>query len=68
MSLHHENLIRVYGIVEKDNKTMVVMELADGSLEDLLMVRRPNLTEAACIIFQILNGLVFLHSRNMMHR
>lgn len=67
----HDNLITIYSHGEINNKPCYVMELYDKSLADLLaglIETRVSFEEGFNYIFQICNGLEFLHNSNVIHR
>ncbi len=66
--LRYENLLRIFDIYDYKKHTHIVMELADESLDNLLEARRLTKDESAFVILQILLGLSYLHSMDVMHR
>uniref|UniRef100_A0AAZ3SLG7 Serine/threonine-protein kinase TAO3 n=1 Tax=Oncorhynchus tshawytscha TaxID=74940 RepID=A0AAZ3SLG7_ONCTS len=68
--LHHPNTIEYKGCYLKDNTAWLVMEYCLGSASDLLEVHKKPLQEVeiAAITHGALQGLAYLHSRNMIHR
>uniref|UniRef100_A0A4W5RU42 Serine/threonine-protein kinase TAO3 n=1 Tax=Hucho hucho TaxID=62062 RepID=A0A4W5RU42_9TELE len=68
--LRHPNTIEYKGCYLKDNTAWLVMEYCLGSASDLLEVHKKPLQEVeiAAITHGALQGLAYLHSRNMIHR
>uniref|UniRef100_A0A674BXR4 Serine/threonine-protein kinase TAO3 n=1 Tax=Salmo trutta TaxID=8032 RepID=A0A674BXR4_SALTR len=68
--LRHPNTIEYKGCYLKDNTAWLVMEYCLGSASDLLEVHKKPLQEIeiAAITHGALQGLAYLHSRNMIHR
>ncbi len=71
----HKNIVKLWGTCEASEgevTTMyLVMELCQGSLLELCnpnIQRRMGENDIALIIWQILNGVEFLHGKNTMHR
>eukprot|EP01083_Nonionella_stella_P293435 997897_1 len=55
----------------KDNNIWLAMEYCDGgSILDVMKILNQNLTElqTACVIYQSLKGLMYLHSKQLIHR
>ncbi|XP_073415697.1 serine/threonine-protein kinase TAO3 isoform X3 [Dendrobates tinctorius] len=68
--LKHPNTIEYKGCYLKDHTAWLVMEYCLGSASDLLEVHKKPLQEVeiAAITHGALQGLAYLHSRNMIHR
>ncbi|XP_075691503.1 serine/threonine-protein kinase TAO3 isoform X2 [Rhinoderma darwinii] len=68
--LKHPNTIEYKGCYLKDHTAWLVMEYCLGSASDLLEVHKKPLQEVeiAAITHGALQGLDYLHSRNMIHR
>uniref|UniRef100_A0A3B4EI14 non-specific serine/threonine protein kinase n=1 Tax=Pygocentrus nattereri TaxID=42514 RepID=A0A3B4EI14_PYGNA len=68
--LRHPNTVEYRGCYLKEHTAWLVMEYCLGSASDLLEVHKKPLQEVeiAAIIHGALQGLVYLHSHNMIHR
>ncbi|KAL0216389.1 hypothetical protein P9112_008573 [Eukaryota sp. TZLM1-RC] len=68
--LHHPNIVSLYNAFEYDDKVYILLELCPGTTVHQLLQRRKKLNEyeARYIFKKILSGVVFLHSRNVIHR
>lgn len=67
--LHHDNIINYYGTEVHRDKMFIFMEYCPLSLHDLLE-QRGRIPEIIVkeIANQILNGLAYLHERDIVHR
>uniref|UniRef100_A0A4W5NF45 non-specific serine/threonine protein kinase n=1 Tax=Hucho hucho TaxID=62062 RepID=A0A4W5NF45_9TELE len=68
--LHHPNTVEYRGCYLREHTAWLVMEYCLGSASDLLEVHKKPLQEQeiAAITHGALQGLVYLHSHNMIHR
>ncbi|XP_034148354.1 serine/threonine-protein kinase TAO2 isoform X1 [Esox lucius] len=68
--LRHPNTVEYRGCYLREHTAWLVMEYCLGSASDLLEVHKKPLQEQeiAAIIHGALQGLVYLHSHNMIHR
>ena len=68
--LKHPNLIHLYEIIESGKNIYLVMEYApNGELFEYIVSRkRLAEKEAARFYIEILNGIEYLHSLNIVHR
>jgi polo-like kinase 4 len=69
--LKHPSILELYTFFEDANYVYLVLELAhNGALHRYLVDRQKtfNEMEAAKIMSQVVNGLLYLHSNNIMHR
>eukprot|EP00112_Aurelia_sp_Birch-Aquarium-sp1_P011916 Seg2500.5 transcript_id=Seg2500.5/GoldUCD/mRNA.D3Y31 product="Serine/threonine-protein kinase TAO2" protein_id=Seg2500.5/GoldUCD/D3Y31 len=68
--LKHDNCIAYKGCFIKEHTAWLVMEYCLGSASDIIEVHKKPLRESeiAAITEGALRGLVFLHSRNRIHR
>ncbi|VFQ89676.1 unnamed protein product [Cuscuta campestris] len=65
----HENIVRYLGTDKGDNKLYIFLELvAKGSLMSLYHKYQLHNTQVSLYTRQILSGLHYLHSRNVIHR
>lgn len=64
-----ENVVAFYGAFFVDGATRIVLEYMDaGSLKDLLVHGPIPMNVLGAIAEQVLHGLVYLHSRHLIHR
>ncbi|XP_067100255.1 serine/threonine-protein kinase TAO2-like [Osmerus mordax] len=68
--LRHPNTVEYHGCYLREHTAWLVMEYCLGSASDLLEVHKKPLQEEeiAAITHGALQGLVYLHSHNMIHR
>ena len=69
--LEHENIVRYLGSYVHDGRVNIVMEyVSGGSLLDLIGQHRTGLPEIVVqrYVRQVVNGVAYLHGRNLMHR
>ena len=71
-SMVHENIVQLYGCLQVKEKLWILMDLCEmGSAMDVLK-RQPGriFSEGVilAILFPVLKGLAYLHSRNVIHR
>jgi len=69
--INSEYCIEYYNSYLMDDCLWIAMEFFDaGSIGDLVLAKNKGLTEAQtrAIIFQVLHGLTYLHSQNLIHR
>ncbi|CAN6207442.1 unnamed protein product [Urochloa humidicola] len=67
--LEHENIVQYYGTYKEDSKLYIFLELVtQGSLASLYRKYRLRDTHVSAYTRQILNGLTYLHERNIVHR
>ncbi|KAF0025383.1 hypothetical protein F2P81_022264 [Scophthalmus maximus] len=68
--LRHPNTVEYHGCYLREHTAWLVMEYCLGSASDLLEVHKKPLQEVeiAAITHGALQGLVYLHSHNMIHR
>lgn len=69
--LKHPSILELYTFFEDSNYVYLVLELAhNGALHRFLVDKQKTLNEfeAANILSQVVNGLQYLHSNNIMHR
>ncbi|XP_062210666.1 mitogen-activated protein kinase kinase kinase 1-like isoform X1 [Phragmites australis] len=65
----HENIVQYYGTDKEDSKLYIFLELVtQGSLASLYQKYRLQDTHVSAYTRQILNGLTYLHERNIVHR
>jgi polo-like kinase 4 len=69
--LKHTSILELYTFFEDNSYVYLVLELAhNGPLHQYLSERQKTLSEidAANVISQVVNGLIYLQSSNIMHR
>ncbi|XP_074557380.1 mitogen-activated protein kinase kinase kinase 1-like [Curcuma longa] len=65
----HENIVQYYGTDTEDTKLFIFLELmTQGSLASLYQKYPLQDSQVSAYTRQILNGLEYLHDRNVMHR
>ncbi|KAG8096698.1 hypothetical protein GUJ93_ZPchr0013g34334 [Zizania palustris] len=65
----HENIVQYYGTEKEDSKLYIFLELVtQGSLASLYQKYPLRDTHVSAYTRQILNGLTYLHDRNIVHR
>lgn len=69
-SLHHPNIIQLYDVYITDDKIYIIMEIMHGGELFDYVVQKGTLTEeeASRIVRKVTSALVYMHSRNVMHR
>ncbi|KAK9761607.1 hypothetical protein K7432_013372 [Basidiobolus ranarum] len=69
--LQHPSILELFDYFEDENKVYLVMELCSGGeLYRYLKERKCPLTEseARCVLRQLVDGLLYMHSNGIMHR
>ncbi|KAL6909511.1 hypothetical protein ACP4OV_001792 [Aristida adscensionis] len=65
----HENIVQYYGTDKEESKLYIFIELVtQGSLSSLYHKYKLRDSQVSAYTRQILNGLVYLHERNVVHR
>ncbi|WVZ60219.1 hypothetical protein U9M48_010270 [Paspalum notatum var. saurae] len=65
----HENIVQYYGTDKEESKLYIFIELVtQGSLSTLYQKYKLRESQVSAYTRQILNGLVYLHERNVVHR
>lgn len=69
-SLQHPNIIRLYDVYISPNHIFIVMELMEGGELFDYVVQKGTLTEeeASRIVRKVTSALVYMHSKNIIHR
>lgn len=70
LSISHPNIVRTYDIFDERDKIYLVMEfVAGGDFFDYMM-KRGQLKESAAkhVMWQMLQGIDYLHANNIVHR
>lgn len=70
LSISHENIIRTYDVFDERDKIYLVLEYVTGGDFFDYMAKRTKLLEfeAKIILWQILEGLQYLHQNSIVHR
>lgn len=64
-----ENIIKIYDVVENDQFVYLMLEYCNGGdLESILSKRVLIAKESSYLIKQILNGVKYMYSNNVLHR
>ncbi|CAN6300901.1 unnamed protein product [Urochloa humidicola] len=64
----HENIVQYYGTDKEDSKLYIFIELVtQGSLYSLYQKYHLHKSQVPAYTRQILNGLLYLHDRNVVH-
>ncbi|KAK9761416.1 hypothetical protein K7432_013699 [Basidiobolus ranarum] len=69
--LSHPNIVRLYNAFVRRNKLFLVFEFMDKNLYNFIQEQNGNLIEEnriQSIMFQILNGLDYMHRKGYFHR
>jgi serine/threonine protein kinase len=69
-SLRHPNIIELYDVYISDDRIYIIMELMSGGELFDYVVQKGTLTEeeASGIVRKVTSALVYMHSRNVIHR
>lgn len=65
--LNHRNIIRLISSFCRDRKLYLVTELTHDNLNNIIRTQRLKSDDVRYIIFQILNGLNYLHNCGITH-
>ena len=68
--LDHINIIKTYSITEDSKKFYIIMEYCEkGELFNYIIKnKRLKESEASFLFYQIINGIEYIHSKNIVHR
>ena len=68
--VRHNNIIKLYEVMETPQKIYLVMEYCDsGEMFDYIVAKQHLTENQACVFFQeIIDALTYLHSQNIVHR
>ena len=69
--VNHQNVVRLYDLFDTTDKLYFVLEyMQGGALYDVLSAKDIHFSEerASCIIKDILQGLIYLHNKGIVHR
>ena len=67
---NHDNVIKVFNVIEDDKNYYIIMEYCEkGELFDYIVKKqRLNEEEAALFFYELINGLEHIHSKGVVHR
>lgn len=68
--LRHRNVVDLWGAFEDADRIVLLMEVANGDLFDLMKLSGGKFEEIQVVevMVQVLEGLQYLHARNVVHR
>lgn len=69
-TLQHPNIIRLFDVYITKEKIYIIMELMEGGELFDYVVQKGTLTEeeASRIVRKVTSALVYMHSKNVIHR
>lgn len=69
-SIKHTNIIQLYEVIDTKSAIFMIMEYAAGGELFDYIVNKSRLSEkeAAGYFYQLIEGIEFLHSKNIAHR
>ena len=69
-NLKHPKIVKVISYFEDENYVYIVLEKCNNNTLSHLLKTRKKLTEieVQCYIFQLIQGLLFLHNKDFIHR
>ena len=69
-SLNHENVIKIYNILEDSKRFYIIMEYCENGELFNRIVEKKQLSEdeSALFYYQLINGLEYIHKNNIIHR
>ncbi|XP_046461319.1 uncharacterized protein LOC124207753 isoform X2 [Daphnia pulex] len=70
LRLDHENVLKLLHVDDSGDKTCLVLELCAGTLKDYCNdnYNGPELPSDGLVLYQITNGLNYIHSQGLVHR
>ncbi|XP_046460943.1 CBL-interacting protein kinase 26-like isoform X3 [Daphnia pulex] len=70
MKLEHENVLKILSVDEDDDYRYIVLELCAGTLGDVIdkTFNGPALPPDQEVLYEITNGLDYIHSKKLVHR
>ncbi|XP_046634544.1 mitogen-activated protein kinase 5-like [Daphnia pulicaria] len=69
-NLSHENVLKICRVVEDDDFRYIVLELCAGTLSEVIenSYKGPALPSDQMVLYQIADGLDYIHSNKLIHR
>ena len=69
-SLNHENVIKIYNILEDSKRFYIIMEYCENGELFNRIVEKKQLSEdeSSLFYYQLINGLEYIHKNNIIHR
>ena len=69
-NLNYPKIVKVKSYFEDENNVYIVLEKCNNNTLNHLLSKRKKLTEieVQCYMFQLIQGLLFLHNRDYIHR
>ena len=69
-SLNHENIIKIYNILEDSETFYIIMEYCENGelFNRIVEKKRLSEDESAIFYYQLINGLDYIHKKNIIHR
>ena len=70
LNLNHLNIIKIYSIFENSSQFFIIMEFCENGELFNYIVNKERLTEkeASYFYYQLINGLEYIHNKNVVHR
>lgn len=68
--LHHPNILKTHGIFLSDSKNApsILLEYCPKNLNQMIKKKEMNNIDIICIIYQIVEGMKYVHFRKVIHR
>ena len=69
-TLNHKNVIKVIDMCETQDHFLIIMEYCDGGelFDHIVNKQRLSENESAFFLYQIINGVEYIHSKGIVHR
>ena len=69
-SLNHENVIKIYNILEDKKRFYIIMEYCENGelFNRIVNKKRLSEDESAIFYYQLINGLEYIHKNKIIHR
>ena len=68
IELQHPNIAKLLEVIKSKNEVYLIFECLDRNVYEMMKDSHLDLTQIRNIIFQTLQGLEFIHSKDMFHR
>ncbi|BFU25287.1 protein kinase, putative [Entamoeba histolytica HM-1:IMSS-B] len=67
--LHHKNIVKLFDVYENNEILYLILEYVEGGeLYDRLVQGALNERQAACVLYQLVSAITYLHKNNIAHR